>query len=313
MAEHKLDAVAGKIFGRFSAEIAPTLTIDSGDTVIFQMLDAGWHTFDNPNGFESAPKFQPRDRELDGGHAMNGPIIINGAKKGMVLELRLKEIVPGDWGWSLAGFRDDFNKRYDLESPAEEIIWRIADDKKTAINKYGHRIQVSPFLGNIGMPPGAKGNHSTTPPRWCGGNIDCKDLVAGSIFYLPIPVDGAYISLGDGHAAQGQGEVSGVAIECPMERVVVEFHLHEDQSIDTPFANTPAGWVTFGFDEDLNKAQEKALYEMITLMTEKYDISRRYAMNLASLIVDLHITQVVNHVKGVHAILPHDALAEDDS
>jgi len=313
MAEHKIDAVAGKLFGRFSAEIEPILTIDSGDTVIFQTLDAGWNTFDNPNGFEKAPKFEPWNRELDGGHAMSGPIFINGAKQGMVLELRLKEIVPTDWGWSLAGHRDDFTGRYDLETPAEEIIWRISEDKKTAVNKYGHQIKVTPFLGNIGMPPEAEGDHSTTPPRWCGGNIDCKDLVAGSTLYLPIPVDGAYISVGDGHAAQGQGEVSGVAIECSMERVVVEFHLHEDESIDTPFANTPAGWITFGFDEDLNKAQEKALYEMITLMTERYEITRQYAMNLASLIVDLHVTQVVNQVKGVHAILPHDALNKGDS
>lgn len=308
MTEYTIDPIVGNIYGRFSAEIDPILSIDSGDTVIFKMLDAGWNTFDNPNGFDPAPKFEPRNRELDSGHAMDGPIFIKGAKKGMVLELRLKEIVPSDWGWSLAGFRDDFNERYDLETPAEEIIWRIADDKQTAVNKFGHTVKLSPFLGNIGMPPEDEGDHSTTPPRWCGGNIDCKALVAGSTLYLPVSVDGAYISLGDGHAVQGDGEVSGVALECGMERVVVEFHLHEEETIDIPFANTPSGWVTFGFDEDLTKAQEKALYEMVTLISERYDVSRQYALNIASLVVDLRVTQVVNQVKGVHAILPHDAI-----
>ena len=312
MAEYKIEPIAGNMYGRFSAEIEPILEIESGDTVIFKMLDARWHEFEHPNGFESGKPF-PRDMELDSGHAMHGPILVKGAKKGMVLELSLKEIVPSDWGWSLAGFRDDFNERYDLETPAEETIWRIAKDKKTAVNKYSHTVKLSPFLGNIGMPPEEEGDHSTIPPRWCGGNIDCKALVAGSTLYLPIPVDGAYISLGDGHAVQGDGEVSGVALECGMERVVVEFHLHEEESIDIPFANTPSGWVTFGFDKDLNKAQEKALYEMITLISERYEVSRQYAMNIASLVVDLQVTQVVNQVKGVHAILPHDALGETES
>ncbi|MGJ3239096.1 MAG: acetamidase/formamidase family protein [Anaerolineae bacterium] len=312
MTEHHIEPQAGHIHGRFSASIAPILTIDSGDTVIFRLLDAGWNTYDNPNGFDPAPKFQPRDRTLDNGHAMHGPIYINGAEAGMVLEIRMREIVPGDWGWSGSGWRDSFNQRYDIEAPGEEIIWRIAEDKQTAVNRHGHRVKLSPFLGNIGMPPETEGDHSTTPPRWCGGNIDCKELVAGSTLYLPVSVEGALIFFGDGHAVQGNGEVAGPALECPMERVVVEFHLHAEETLDVPFANTPAGWVTFGFDEDLTVAQEKALYEMVTLIAERYDVSRKYAHGLASLLVDLNVTQIVNGVKGVHAILPHDAITWDD-
>ncbi|MEL7436672.1 MAG: acetamidase/formamidase family protein [Chloroflexota bacterium] len=169
-------------------------------------------------------------------------------------------------------------------------------------------VKLSPFLGNIGMPQEASGEHSTTPPRWCGGNIDCKELVAGSTLYLPISVDGALISFGDGHAVQGNGEVAGPALECGMERVVIDMILRDDLDWTMPRAHTPAGWVTFGFNEDLKKAQEQALYEMLTLITEQYKVTRRYAHSLASLLVDLNVTQIVNGVQGVHAILPHGAI-----
>lgn len=114
--------------------------------------------------------------------------------------------------------------------------------------------------------------------------------------------------VGDGHAAQGDGEVSGTAIECSMERVSIEFHLHDDMELAMPRAYTPSGWLTFGFSEDLDEAQQQALYHMLDFIVEAYDVPRVEAVVLASVAVDLHITQVVNGVKGVHAILPHDAI-----
>lgn len=108
--------------------------------------------------------------------------------------------------------------------------------------------------GVYGMPPAKPGVHSTIPPRPTGGNIDCKELIAGSTLYLPIEVEGGLFSTGDGHVAQGDGEVSITAIECPMERVDLSFEVLDDMPLSTPIAKTAAGWVTMGFHEDLDEA-----------------------------------------------------------
>jgi acetamidase/formamidase len=158
------------------------------------------------------------------------------------------------------------------------------------------------------MPPAEPGVHPTAPPRATGGNIDCKELVAGSTLYLPVAVPGGLFSVGDGHALQGDGESSTTAIECPMDRVTLTFGLRPDMRLTTPRANTPAGWITLGFDENLQEATMIALSAMLDLMVEQHDLTRLQALALASLVVDLHVTQIVNGVRGVHAILPHGAL-----
>ncbi len=160
----------------------------------------------------------------------------------------------------------------------------------------------------MGLPPTEPGKHPTRPPRFCGGNIDCKELVEGSTLYLPIAVAGGLFSTGDGHARQGDGEVAGPALECPMECAELEFHLRPDLHLTMPRAYTPAGWITFGFNEDLNEAWLQALDGMLDLIGEQYGFDRQQAMALASLVVDMHITQVVNATAGVHCILPDEAL-----
>jgi acetamidase/formamidase len=159
----------------------------------------------------------------------------------------------------------------------------------------------------MGMPPAEEGQHKTQPPRVTGGNIDCKELVAGSTLYLPIAVTGGLFSTGDGHAAQGDGEVSNTAIECPMDDVKLTFHLYPDMHITTPRALTETCWLTFGFDESLNTAAQIALDAMLDLMVEHRGVTRADALALASVVVDLRITQIANKVLGVHAVLPHDA------
>jgi len=173
----------------------------------------------------------------------------------------------------------------------------------TGANQHGHVVALRPFLGVMGMPPAAPGRHSTTPPRRCGGNLDCRELVTGSTLYLPIEVDGALFSCGDGHAAQGDGEVSGTAIECPMDRAELTFRLREDLPPGTPIARTPAGWVTMGLDEDLDAAAIVALEAMLALLGRERGLSRLDALAVATLQVDLRITQMVNEVRGVHALL----------
>ena len=130
--------------------------------------------------------------------------------------------------------------------------------------------------------------------------------------FLPIAVDGALFSTGDGHAVQGDGEVAGPALECPMERAELEFVVHENLHLARPRAHTPAGWITFGFDPDLDEAMAIALSDMLDLLVELRGGDRKQAMALASLLVDLRVTQVVNGVRGVHAVIAHEALARLD-
>jgi acetamidase/formamidase len=166
----------------------------------------------------------------------------------------------------------------------------------------GTPVPSAPFLGVIGMPPPEPGEHSTGPPRRWGGNIDCKLLVAGTTLYLPIPVDGALLLAGDCHGAQGDGEVSGTAIECPLERGTLTLDL-SDVELRMPVARTNDAWVAFGFDEDLDVAADLATETMLDLMERELGLDRNHALALASVSVDLHVTQVVNGAKGVHAIL----------
>jgi acetamidase/formamidase len=218
-------------------------------------------------------------------------------------------VQPGLWGWTGGGGWDnDINKRLGLVEQGVELIWEIDPHSMIGRDQYGHTLVLHPFMGVMGMPPDEPGIHPTFPPRFCGGNMDCKELVAGSTLYLPISLPEALFSVGDGHAVQGDGEVSGVAIECPMEQVSLTFHLRKDLHLTTPRANTSSAWITLGFHENLQEASFIALEAMLDLMEEQYQLSRPQALALASLVVDLRVTQIANGVLGVHAALPHGAM-----
>jgi acetamidase/formamidase len=188
------------------------------------------------------------------------------------------------------------------------VLWELDPYGGTGRGPGGFEIALSPFLGVLGMPPPEPGVHSTIPPRPWGGNLDCKELVAGTRLFLPIPVDGALFSAGDGHARQGDGEVSGSAIECGMEQAELTLALRDDLELDAPLAWTPEAWITMGLDDDLDRAAANATEAMIGLLRRRHDLGRREAVALASVVVDLRVTQVVNGVQGVHAVLRHDAL-----
>lgn len=312
MAFHEIVPERRTLHGKFSREWEPCLTINPGDTVRFQTLDAGWSIEPRTSAVttERPRKFEPRDPERDAGHALCGPVFIEGAQPGMTLEIEIGEIRPGSWGWLVAGGWDSpLNRRLGVAG-GEEILhlWTLDAEAMTGRNQHGHEVALKPFMGVMGMPEDVPGLQSTTPPRVTGGNLDCKELVAGSSLFLPIAAPGGLFSVGDGHATQADGEVSGLAIECPMERVDLTFHLHPKMSLKTPRANTPAGWITLGLDEDLDEAMHLALDAMLDLMGEMHGLSRRDALALASLVVDLRVTQVVNGVQGVHALLSHGAL-----
>jgi acetamidase/formamidase len=280
--------------------------IRSGDRLVLDIPEANWFGAEQakPLSHEGLNTWGARKPE-DEGHCMVGPFHIEGAEPGMSLEVRILEVIPGDWGWSGAEQNDTpWGRKLGLpEDSWLGLLWDIDARSGFAQNQLGDRVRIRPFPGVIGMPPNLPGRHSTVPPRVCGGNLDCRELIAGSTLFLPISVAGALISFGDGHALQGDGEVSGVAVECPLRRLEVEVHLHRDRTLPGPRAETAAGKIAFGFHEDMDQAWASALDNMILWMMSLYGISRLRAVALASLCVDLRITQVVNQVCGVHAIL----------
>jgi acetamidase/formamidase len=293
------------LHGYFSCDYPPVLTIDPGDSVRLRTLDAWWssgpYLGDRVDERPRVPQFREGY-----GHALIGPVEVRGARPGMVLEVRINAVIPGIWG-TCAEPQSELNARYGIKAGVVHA-WDLDPVVMTGRNQHGHAVRLRPFLGVMGMPPREPGLHPTFPPRWHGGNLDCKELVAGSTLYLPIPVEGGLLSVGDGHAAQGDGEVSGTAIECPMELVDLTLDLRSDWALDGPVARTPAGWLTIGLGHDLDGATERALDSMFALIERLHHVSRADAVMLASVAVDLRITQIVNGVVGVHAVLPPGAI-----
>lgn len=310
MSTYEIKPERATLHGHFSRDLAPVLAIESGDTVQYSTLDAGWGIEGPLLSGEERRKFEPRSEELDSGHALCGPVAINGALPGMTLEIEINELRPGDYGWTVAGgWSSEVNDGLGMADAEQSfLIWTFDAEKIMGRNHLGHQVALRPFMGVMGMPPDEPGVLPTAPPRPTGGNIDCKELVAGSTLYLPIAVPGGLFSVGDGHAVQGDGEAGGTAIECPMDIVDLTFRLNDDLRLTTPRAKTREGWITFGFDKDLNKATIIALDAMLDLMSAQYGMSRSDALAMASLVVDLRVTQVVNGVMGVHAVLPDGAI-----
>ncbi len=306
---HTLNAERVSLHGHFSHDLPPVLTIDPGDTVRFQCLDANWG-LEPYNGIDiHRRQFEGRDAVLDSGHALTGPVAIRGAQPGMTLAVHINTLQVGAWGTTMAGgWPNPWNERLGITQKGVFHIWTFNHEAQTARNQHGHTVAIRPFMGVMGMPPATSGIHSTIPPRRTGGNIDCKELVAGSTLYLPVEVEGGLFSVGDGHAGQGDGEVSITAIECPMDGVDLTFDLRDDFRLHMPIAHTPAGWVTMGFHTDLDEALVIALEAMLALLHRLHGLERLDALALASVTVDFHVTQVVNQVRGVHAVLPHGAI-----
>jgi acetamidase/formamidase len=285
---HEIPLERRTLHGHFSRDLPPVLTVESGDAIALSCLDAAWHVGPDEH-------FEPRDAQLDAGHALIGPIEVRRARAGQTLEVRIDEVRVGSVGFTAA-------------EGGHLIRWQLDPDSGRARDEDGREVELAPFLGVLGMPPAAEGIHSTGPPRTCGGNIDCKELVAGATLFLPIPVDGALFSAGDGHGRQGDGEVSGTAIECSLERAELTLSVRDDFQLRGPIARTADSWIAFGFDEDLDEAAAYAVDAMLELMGRELGLARGDALAFASVVVDLRVTQVVNGVKGVHAVLHDDAI-----
>jgi acetamidase/formamidase len=308
VALHEIPLERRTLHGHFSRDLEPILTVESGDSIAFSTLDAGWGL--EPPGPDGRRRFEPRDPELDEGHALVGPIEIRGSRAGQTLAVHVELVRVGEYGFTVGGgFATPLNDRLGLsDGEGRLLVYQLDADAGTGRDSEGRELDLRPFLGVLGMPPPEPGRHPTAPPRVWGGNIDCAELTAQTTVLLPIPVDGALFSAGDCHARQGDGEVSQFAIECPAERVELSLEVRDGPELSSPVAWTPDAWLTFGFDEDLDEAAALAVKGMLGLMGREHGLGRRDALALASAVVDLRVTQLVNGVRGVHAVLRHDAI-----
>lgn len=310
MGSHRLDPAPETTVNCFDPGHAPRLSVDPGDTITVASLDAhGYLARHRFPGDDGQPTMFSREAR---GHCLTGPVAVRGARPGDTLAIRLESVEPGDWGWTGSPPRPDspIATRLGLTRPEDRtwLLWEIDRAAGTATANGTYTRPLAPFLGIIGTAPAEPGRHSTIPPRpRTGGNIDCRELVAGTTLYLPVNVPGALLYLGDGHAAQGDGEACGTAIECPMTTTMT-VDMAREPALEAIHAETPGGRVTFGFSEDLNTAMGDALDAMVTWIESLYGAERPEALALASTCADLRVTQVANGVWGVHANLPDGLL-----
>jgi acetamidase/formamidase len=317
VATHRLEASPQTTVNVFDPGHRPALTVQPGDTVVVSSLDAsGFLERLTRPGDRRATMF-PGDFR---GHCLTGPIEVRGARPGDMLAITLEDLRPGGWGWTVSPAvpGSPVAQRLGLAGTGGDgapvsLLWELdaGAGTGTATSDAGtarYTRPLAPFLGVIGVAPAGPGGHSTIPPRaGSGGNIDCKELVAGTTLYLPVSVPGALLYLGDGHGAQGDGESCGTAIECPMTTRAT-IGLAQRPALASVHAQAPAGKLTFGFSPDLNEAMGDALDAMVTWLAALYGTSRAEALAVASIAVDLRVTQVANGTWGVHALLPDGVL-----
>ncbi len=308
MAHHQLkSSVETCHWGWFDAAQPPVLTVASGDTVEIETISGNeWNL--PGEGYHVPPELldvQARAERMLPGHIMTGPVRVEGARPGDVLEVRIREIgLRQDWGYNfirpLVGtLPDDFPDRHQTIIPldAERMVGRLP---------WGLELPLRPFFGCMGVaPPAEWGRITSIVPRAHGGNMDLKELVAGSTLFLPVFVDGALFSAGDGHGVQGDGEVNVTAIETALKGTF-ELIVHKGGgggAAAWPRAETPEHYITMGLDPDLDQCAVRALREMIALLVERAGITREEAYTLCSLAADLRVTQTVNGSKGVHCVI----------
>ena len=310
-------------WGYYSAQAKPVLTVHSGDTVKIQTLSTcgaperlkslGVAEADIPSYVGDIYKNYPAAEKGPGGHILTGPVAIAEAEPGDVLEVRIQKInIDVPWACNSFGagrgfLPNDFPYSHSRLIPLdrEKMIGHFAP---------GIDIPLHPFFGSMGIaPPESAGKYNSAPPWMHAGNIDNKEMVAGTTLYIPINAKGALFEVGDGHAGQGNGEVDITALETQLTGTF-QFIVHKAQPADAahrliwPRAETPTHYIAMGFDEDLKTATEMAIRNMITFLSEQNPslphMTRDDAYALISVACDVNITQLVDTKSGVHVMCP---------
>jgi len=288
-------------------KLKPVLSIQSGDTVIYEFRDVGDGQIEPGAGIEALKNF-----DFSRLYPLSGPVYIEGAEPGDTLEVEILDLHTKGWGWSaiIPGkglLKDEFKEHY-------LRIFDLSDGSHIKFSEHIH-VPLNPFLGTMGVAPSEAGEHSVIPPGKHGGNMDIRHLTKGARLFLPVHVKGALFSAGDGHAVQGDGEVCITAVEAPLYGAL-RFTLHKHKRIPAPQFVTPPGsltsstetegfYCTTGIGPELTKCAQEAILAMIDYLQEEHGLSRNDAYILCSITVDLKISEIVDEPNYiVSAYLP---------
>ncbi len=305
---HHLPATPATVsYGYYWSEAPPVLRIESGDFVRVETLLTS-----RPGRLErlGVPPEEVQQSLRDiveqvtdrgpGGHILTGPIYVEGAEPGDAIEVRILTIdLPIAYGYNgCSGFARE-------HCPEQRTrLFRLDRERMVSEFAPGIVIPLRPFFGSIGVaPPPDAGRWSSVPPWIHAGNLDNKELVAGTSLFIPVHVPGALLELGDGHAAQGDGEVDQTAIETSLTGLI-QVVVHKGMTLEWPFGETPTHYITMGTDEDLTRATEIAIDQTVKFLSARFDVEPGEAYRLISLAADLRITQLVDQKVGVHVMIP---------
>ena len=310
-AVHRLEATPDTVaYGYYWAEAKPALRIASGDTIDVDTL-----LTNTPQGLQRAgvpeDKIQDSlkaivsgvtgDRRGPGGHILTGPVYVEGAEPGDALEVKILSIdLAIDYGYN--GCQGFIPTNCERGVPARIIP--LDRKSMTATFAPGIVVPLHPFFGSMGVAPAPSlGRVSSTPPGTHAGNLDNKDLVAGTTLYIPVFAPGALFEVGDGHAAQGDGEVDQTAIETSL-RAKLQLTVRKGMALAWPRAETPAAYISMATDKDLTVATKAAIQEMIDFLAATKGLSKHEAYQLTSIAGDVAVTQLVDQTLGVHVKMP---------
>lgn len=313
MAQHEVFPSPDTVhWGNFDAGQQPAIEIDPGDTV----------TIHSVSGSASEASSEPHHTiraELSaihealapspGPHILTGPVFVRGAQPGDTLRVEILDIkLRDDWGFNVmkpgkGALPEDF---------VEEQLLHLTIDREasTILTPWGIALPARPFFGVMATAPRpGDGSLTSIIPGYFGGNLDNKELVAGAILYLPVSVEGALFSTGDGHASQGDGEVCLTAVETGLSGTLrIDVIKATDQAM--PYAETPSHLITMAFDEHLEVAMQAALRAAVKMIETKVGLTAAQAYSLCSMAADVRITQVVNLKKGIHVMIPKALLSQ---
>jgi acetamidase/formamidase len=316
--------------GNFPAQKAAILTVNSGQTV---RIDTGggarWNEGDpdtwlKENKLPASTKDTPaiaetvkvlkdttRYADIKNGHLLVGPIAVKGAMPGDTLEVRILSIVPRIPYGTVSTRPGSGGIPDDVPAPFSQIV-RYDMKRNVGIYDTGIEVPLAPFMGVMGVLPADEegANRRSGPPGVFGGNLDCKELVAGTSLYLPVFHPGGLFFTGDAHAGQGDGEVTVSAIETA-NTAYLQFIVHKGMTLKAPRAESATHYMAFGLDPDLDNAMQMAIRETNSYLKDVQGLDFNHAFTLSSIAVDFHVTQVVDGTKGIHSMIPKKIFAKN--
>ncbi|MFP9062194.1 acetamidase/formamidase family protein [Natrialbaceae archaeon A-chndr2] len=313
--KQRVSASDDNVHSEWDRTLDPVVTVESGDIVSFECRDAWNGLIDEGTTAAGVPKAL---EQRDGGMPITGPVAVEGASPGDVLAIEILRVEHDDWGWT--SFRpkaDEFGLLYEEFDEWGLHYWHLADGVGEFVD--GIEVPLNPFPGTIGLAPADESKRSMGPPHDAGGNMDTKHLTAGTTLYLPVEVKDALLSIGDGHAAQGDGEICGGAIETPIT-IDVRLEVQSDRNIAQPQYRMPQGtasragvqtYSTTGISDDLMDATRKATLAMVNHLQDERGLRAHDAYILASVAADLKINEVVDRPNWVvSSHIPEDIFPE---